>query len=166
MLSFSRKTDYALVALAGLAAMSPGGASAHELADRLRLPLPVLRNILKRLAQHGVVVSTQGSAGGYRLARSADCITLADVVQAVQGPVRLALCCAPDQAAHERGHECRLEDSCRIKATVRTVHQRLMSFLGEVNLDQIARGEVGAGHSDRQQLGSSSRPLAIRSAVR
>jgi Rrf2 family protein len=149
MLSLTRKTDYALVALAGLAAKWPsgdGGASAHELAERLDLPLPVLRNILKALARGGVVASTQGVGGGYRLARSAEQITLSDIVQAVQGPVRLALCCS--DSTDERGeHVCRLEDSCRIKASVRGVHHRLMEFLGQVTLAQIASGEVAAGNS-------------------
>lgn len=152
MLSLTRKTDYALVALAGLAAKWPdggGGASAHELAERLDLPLPALRNILKALARGGVVASTQGVSGGYRLARSAEHITLSDIVQAVQGPVRLALCCS-DSADDHGNHICRLEDSCRIKATVRGVHHRLMEFLGQVTLAQIASGDfAGATSSPR-----------------
>lgn len=146
MLSLTRKTDYALVALAGLTARERdggGGASAHELAERLDLPLPALRNILKALARGGVVASSQGATGGYRLARSAEQITLSDIVQAVQGPVRLALCCS-DSADEQGEHICRLEDSCRIKATVRGVHHRLMEFLGQVTLAQIASGEIAA----------------------
>jgi Rrf2 family protein len=150
LLSLTRKTDYALVALAGLASGRSGSESAHELAERLRLPLPALRNILKQLAHHGIVSSTQGASGGYRLARPARQVTLADVVQAVQGPVRLALCCASEREDGERGHVCRLEDSCKIKATVRTVHHRLMDFLDEVNLEQIASGNVGAKSSPRR----------------
>ena len=143
MLSLTRKTDYALVALASLAMQAPVGASANELARRLNLPLAALRNILKRLAQHGLVASTQGAAGGYRLARPAEQITLAEVVHAVQGPVRLTLCCPADSVDSGGHHLCRLEDGCRIKATVRTVHQRLVQFLDQVNLAQIAAGEVG-----------------------
>lgn len=150
MLSLTRKTDYALVALAGLASGNSQCASAHELAERLRLPLPALRNILKQLAHHGIVNSTQGASGGYRLAKPANQVTLADVVQAVQGPVRLALCCSSDREQSEGEHVCRLEDSCKIKATVRTVHHRLMEFLDEVNLEQIAAGRVGAPRSSRR----------------
>ena len=154
MLSLTRKTDYALVALAGLAANWPdgrGGASAHELADRLDLPLPALRNILKALARHGVVASTQGVSGGYRLARPAEQITLSDIVQAVQGPVRLALCCT-DSTDNHGDHVCRLEDSCRIKATVRGVHDRMMEFLAQVTLAQIASGEIAPGNAAPHSL--------------
>ena len=69
MLSLNRKTDYALVALAGLCAADQR-LSARDLAGRLQLPLPVLRNILKVLTQRGVLRSEQGSRGGYRLAGS------------------------------------------------------------------------------------------------
>lgn len=150
LLSLTRKTDYALVAMASLArassprrrgtAAEPARASAHELADELHLPLPVLRNILKTLAHHGLLNSTQGSSGGYGLARPANDITLADVIQAMEGPVRLAVCCPiPEDETEQR---CFREDSCRIKATVRRVHDRLREFLDTVSLADIASDRV------------------------
>ncbi len=142
MLSFTRKTDYALVALAGLAIQAPAAESAHELASRLNLPLPALRNILKELAHHGLVASTQGSAGGYRLARPADEITLSDVVEAIEGPARLAMCCGG--AVDEPDHHCRLEDSCRIKSAIRGIHRRLQSVLDQVTLAEIIANGMDA----------------------
>ena len=64
----TRKTDYALVALAGLARHPAAYASARDLAGQLQLPLPVLRNILKQLAAAGLLASTRGPSGGYKLA--------------------------------------------------------------------------------------------------
>jgi Rrf2 family protein len=131
----TRKTDYALVALAGLARQADA-ASARDLAQQLHLPLPVLRNILKDLATHGLLLSSRGPSGGYRLARDPHEISLADIVGVIEGPVQLLKCCPPDPNELKPG--CRLEDSCRIKSNVGRVHDRLMEFLHEVTLDQIA----------------------------
>ncbi|MHC4447160.1 MAG: RrF2 family transcriptional regulator [Planctomycetota bacterium] len=135
---FTRKTDYALVALAGLAHAGAGGASARELADSLHLPLPVLRNILKRLAAHGLLMSSRGPSGGYRLARKPDEITLAQVVDVIEGPVQLLRCC-PVPAGQEP--RCQLEDSCRIKSNVQRVHDGLMGYLNGVTLAEITNNE-------------------------
>ena len=117
MLSLSRKADYALVALAGLADHELAGSSARDLADELHLPLPALRNILKRLTQQGFLTSTQGPKGGYRLARRPEHITLGQLVEAIDGPVQLAMCC-PVPAGVEQP-QCQLEPSCRSRSSSR-----------------------------------------------
>jgi len=132
----TRKTDYALVALAGLSRAGVSRASARDLARDCQLPLPLLRNILKVLASHGLLVSTRGPNGGYQLARAPRGITLAEIVEAMEGPMRLVPCCHATSTPQDEG--CRLEDSCHIKGQVRTVHGRLLRFLEEVTLDQIA----------------------------
>ncbi len=132
----TRKTDYALVALARLAQQDCDSASARDLADQLHLPLPVLRNILKVLATNGLLVSSRGPSGGYRLARAPHEISLAEIVKVIEGPVQLLKCCPTEPDEHMP--RCRLEDSCRIKTNVGRVHERLMAFLNDVTLDQIA----------------------------
>ena len=129
----TRKTDYALVALAGLARQERAS-SARDLAAQLHLPLPVLRNVLKVLATEGLLASTRGPSGGYRLAQPAHEITLARIVEAIEGPVQLLSCCP---AGSDEVPRCRYEDSCHIKGNVQAVHVRLMGFLNEVTLDQI-----------------------------
>ena len=140
MLSLSRKADYALVALAGLAADRGSGASARDLADRLHLPLPALRNILKRLTQQGLLASTQGPRGGYRLARRPGEITIAQLVEAIDGPARITMCCPADPAADRP--RCHLEPSCRIKEAVRHLNSGLVEFLESVTLADIVDGSV------------------------
>lgn len=136
MLLLTRKTDYALLALASLARQTPSGASARALSERLSLPLPVLRNILKQLTSRGVLKSTRGTRGGYRLARSPHQITLAQLLEAIEGPMRLARCCSVPEGEEEP--ECRLEESCLIRGNMRRVHASLMQFLDEVTLAQLA----------------------------
>ena len=136
----TRKTDYALVALAGLARQGDASASARDLAEQLHLPLPVLRNILKVLTSHGLLVSTRGPSGGYRLARPPARITLAQIIEIIEGPVQLVTCCPTTPGEVET--RCQLEDSCLIKGNVRKVHESLMEFLNEVTLDQLATDVV------------------------
>lgn len=136
MLLITRKTDYALLALASLANLEPQGTSARDLAERLHLPLPVLRNILKQLARCHVLKSTRGTKGGYRLAKPASEISLAELVEAIEGPLRLTRCCPIPENAVEP--ECKLEETCIIQMNVRKVHARLMEFLDEVKLAEIA----------------------------
>ncbi len=137
MLSLTRKSDYALVAMTGLTELSPAPTSARELSDQLRLPLPALRNILKSLARAELLESTQGSTGGYRLAKPADQITLASIVEAIEGPIRLAPCCSTN--SDPGSDACRREDSCRIKAAVQSLNHRLEDFLLMVTLGDLTR---------------------------
>ncbi len=155
MLLLTRKTDYALLALASLARQTPAGASARGLAERLKLPLPVLRNILKQLTSRGVLKSTRGTRGGYRLARSPQEITLAQLLEAIEGPMRLARCCSVPEGEEEA--ECRLEESCLIRGNMRRVHASLMQFLDEVTLAQLAEEDSSA----ELKPGSSAAPLSL-----
>lgn len=143
MLSLTRKADYALVAMADLACQEPARVSAREIAERSHLPLPVLTNILKRLTRQGLVTSTRGAKGGYRLARGPGQITLADLIHAVESPIRFARCCHTEEADDES--VCDKEDVCRIKGPVRRVNQSLREFLGQVTLAHIAWDTVPIG---------------------
>jgi len=136
MLLITRKTDYALLALASLANLEPQGTSARDLAERLHLPLPVLRNILKQLARCGVLKSTRGTKGGYRLAKPADEISLAELVEVIEGPLRLTRCCSVPVEDNEP--KCQLDETCLIQKNVRIIHTRLMEFLNDVKLTEIA----------------------------
>ena len=136
MLSLTRKADYAFVAMAELAQRSPDRVSAREIAETIRVSLPMLSNVLHQLHQYGLVSATKGSKGGYRLAKVPEDISLADMIDAMQGPFRLVACCASERGAD--GPECDIEDSCRIKGPVRRVHERLRSFLSDIDLDHIA----------------------------
>jgi DNA-binding IscR family transcriptional regulator len=70
MLRLSKKADYALIAMKHLATRSDGGASsAREIAEQYDIPLELMAKVLQRLARRGLVVSLQGTRGGYRLAR-------------------------------------------------------------------------------------------------
>lgn len=146
MFTLTRKADYALVALTGLADHDPERLSTRELAGRLQLPLPALRNILKDLCHHGLVTATHGARGGYRLARGPGEITVAQIVEAIEGPMKFARCC-PHPGEAEESPACRLARSCRIKAAIRQMHGRVIEVLDQVTLrDLAAAGAAADGH--------------------
>jgi len=140
MLSLTRKSDYALVALVHLARQAPGRASARQIAERFQVPLPMLMNILKELMNCGLVSSTRGVNGGYSLAKPSDQITLADLIEAIDGPVRLAMCCGDE--SQQREPECDLQAGCPTREPIQKVHDLFRRFLDQVTLADLESNNV------------------------
>lgn len=145
MLSLTRKTDYALVALSHLGSRRRDDArpvSAREIADRFELPPSLLMNILKELGNAGLLNSTRGSNGGYELAVDPAAVSLMDVVAAIEGPVRITTCCQtePTDATHlsaDVAEACSLEDRCPIREPIHRLHERIHRFLAQVTLADL-----------------------------
>jgi len=139
MLTLTRKTDYALIALTHLAHEPAGYSSAREIASKYNLPLPLLMNLLKLLAQKGLARSVRGPRGGYTLAIAANKIALTDIINAVEGPVQLVQCVD----MHDEGNkvtegECQLVSCCPVRSPIHRIHDRLVSFLTSITLADIA----------------------------
>ena len=83
----SAKVDYALRALLELAAAPPGPVKGERLSSAQGIPPKFLENILTELRRAEIVATQRGVEGGYRLARPADEITVADVIRALEGPI-------------------------------------------------------------------------------
>jgi Rrf2 family protein len=134
MLRLSKKVDYALIALMHLAHQDQagdGGAwSAREIAKGCGLPPDLLAKILQRLAREGIVVSHQGTKGGYSLGRPADQIHVVSVVEAVDGPLSLTQCFTDDGA-------CEQFDTCSVKSPLQRLNDRVLQMLGHVTIAQI-----------------------------
>jgi Rrf2 family protein len=135
MFTLTRKTEYALIALSHLAAEEDRLASAREIADEYRLPLPVLTNVLKMLNRCGIVVSERGAKGGYRLAQDPHQISLAQLIRAVEGPTRLVRCTGGHSGPPRRS--CELISHCPVRPAVLKVHQRMQRFLESVSVGEI-----------------------------
>jgi Rrf2 family protein len=140
MLTLTRKTDYALIALAHLAHEPAGFSSAREIAAKYNMPLPLLMNLLKLLAQKGLARSVRGPRGGYTLALPPDKITLTDIIAAVEGPVQLVQCIEhelEDGGKADDG-ECKLVACCPVRSPIHRIHDRLVAFLSGITLADIA----------------------------
>ncbi len=85
-----------------------------------------------------------GSKGGYRIAKPVEQISLADLIDAIEGPFRLALCCETDRDCAD-DESCDLEPNCQVKDSIRWVHHTLQQFLDRVTLAQIAFNNIPIG---------------------
>ena len=96
----SAKVDYALRAVTELAASPPGFVKAERLATAQAIPLKFLENILLELRRAEIVASQRGADGGYRLAKPAAEVSLADVIRAVEGPIATVRGARPEDAEY------------------------------------------------------------------
>ena len=126
MLRVSKLTDYATVVLTCLAA-GDDMMSAQALAERARLELPTVSKLLKQLAQAGLVASTRGINGGYRLVRAPERISIADIVTAMEGPIGMTECSAQSGAC---GHE----PHCGVRVNWQRINQAIAGALANVTL--------------------------------
>jgi FeS assembly SUF system regulator len=131
MLKLAKLTDYATVLMTVLAADPARWASAQELADRSHLSLATTSKLLKQLAKAKLVEAARGAHGGYRLLRPATQITVADVVDAIEGPIAVTEC-----SIHAGG--CSIERSCGTRANWRLINTAIREALEAVTLAQMA----------------------------
>jgi Rrf2 family protein len=126
--------DYAVVLMTA-AARYPAGArlSATELSGDTGVPLPTAQKLMGQLATSGLLTSARGAAGGFALSRPADAISLADIVEAVEGPIALTMC------ADGVNHECLLDAHCRVKPHMGVVGNAVRGALGAVSLTELAQ---------------------------
>lgn len=130
----SHLADYAVVLMTA-AARRPAGArlSATELSCETGVPLPTAQKLMGQLAASGLLSSARGAGGGFALARSAEAISLADIVEAVEGPIALTMC------SDSNNHECILDAHCRVKPHIGIVGSAVRGALGAVRLTELAR---------------------------
>ena len=121
----SAKSDYALRALIEMASRSDGKAvSAEELGKQQEIPHGFLQAILADLRRAGVVLSQRGQAGGWRLARAAESVTVADVIRAVDGPLASVRGRRPEEVAYDGAAEPLQQVWIAVRANLRAVLER------------------------------------------
>ena len=149
MLRLSKKSDYALISMKHLAMRQDVGASAsaREIAEAYAIPLELLAKILQRLVRARLLVSVQGTRGGYRLSRAPASITVADVIQAVDGPVTVTACSPSD-------HECDQFTRCSIRDPLWKIKTRILDALNTVTLAEMASDGVAASVAVAPPAGS------------
>ena len=126
----SNLADYAVVTMSAAARHCGGGrTSAAELAAETGLPTPTVAKLVSKLSAAGLLRSVRGAGGGLQLARPAAAITLADIVEAVEGPIALATCIEG---------ECAMDHDCRVRPHWPMVNQALRGALAGIPLTQLA----------------------------
>ncbi len=131
MLRIAKLTDYAVALMAHMANLPERRASAQQLGLELGLPVPTVAALLKRLTRAGMVASTRGAVGGYRLARSAAGISMAEIIAVLEGPLALTECALRDGA-------CGLEARCATRGNWRLISRAVQVALESVSLADMA----------------------------
>src|SRR6476646_2811289 len=134
----SHLADYAVVLMTA-AARRPAGArlSATELARETGVPLPTAQKLMGQLAACGLLSSARGVSGGFALSRPATEISLADIVEAGEGPIAMTVC-------SEGRNDCALDAHCRVKPHMGLVGNAVRGALGAVSLTSLC-GPASAG---------------------
>ena len=130
MLRMSKLTDYGTVVLACLARGDQPLHSAAQVAVETHLAQPTVSKLLKALTRAGLVHSERGALGGYALARSAEQISAADIIDALEGPVAITACSATEG-------QCDLEPVCQVGSAWQRINVSIRAALGEVTLNDL-----------------------------
>src|SRR5206468_8888456 len=132
MLRLSKKADYALMAMKHLALRGDrGSSSAREIAGLYDIPIELMAKVLQRLVRRGLLASQQGTRGGYQLARKPTQISVADVIEAIDGPLTVTACSS-------EASRCDQFDKCNVRDPLWKVRERILSALGECTIAELS----------------------------
>jgi FeS assembly SUF system regulator len=138
MFKVNKLTDYATVVLIEIARNNVVRSSQH-LSERTGIPLPTVAKLMKSLSKAGLTHSQRGAGGGYALGRAPGSITIADVIQAVEGPIALTAC------ADTSEEHCGIEAVCPVQGKWNKVNTAVRAALSEVTLADMADDVAGFG---------------------
>jgi FeS assembly SUF system regulator len=130
----SSLADYAVVLMTA-AARHCGGVgrlNATLLAEETGVPLPTAQKLVSRLAGAGLLESARGAGGGFRLSRPPASISLAEVIEAVEGPIALTTC------VDDARHDCALDGHCAVKPHWGVVNRAVRGALAGVSLAELS----------------------------
>ena len=130
MFKVNKLTDYAMVVLIDIAC-ADGRRSAHQVSDHTGIPLPTVAKLMKSLNKAGLVASQRGATGGYALGRQPREISVADVIEAVEGPIALTAC------ADTSDETCSMQSSCLVQGKWNRVNRAVRAALTDVTLAEM-----------------------------
>lgn len=154
-MQLSTRGRYAVMAMVDLATQQAIGCECGpvclaQIADRQQLSLSYLEQLFGKLRRAGLVASARGPGGGYRLARTSDAITVADIIAAVDEPVRATRCpdkeggCVTSPAGSDAGR-------CQTDELWAELNRQIELFLASITLADVVAGRV-AGRRRAMEL--------------
>jgi Rrf2 family transcriptional regulator, cysteine metabolism repressor len=130
MLKLSKKIDYGLLAINYMASHQDEFVSnTKQIAEEFNIPVELLAKVLQRLAKKGLINSVNGPKGGYMLAKDPTNISVAEVVEAIEGPIRIADC--------YKVYHCLQIDRCSIRTPIERIQASIIELLGGMTLAQM-----------------------------
>jgi FeS assembly SUF system regulator len=143
MLRITKLTDYAIIVLTHVAEDDRPQSTARDIADRSKLPRPTVGKVLKTLARAGLVVASRGKKGGYNLAKPAKEISIADIIEAIEGPIALTECGDPSASA------CEMEACCPVRAHWLKIGGVVRRALQSLSLEVLRQQDRGKSASEK-----------------
>jgi Rrf2 family transcriptional regulator, iron-sulfur cluster assembly transcription factor len=133
MMELTRKGEYAIRGILYLARQPRGKVSlVGEIAQASEVPKTFLAKILRDFVKVGLATSSRGTGGGFSLSRPADRITLREVVEAVEGPIR------PNRCLMGTG-TCERDGTCRVHPVWKKVRDQIVTVLDGVTIAELAQ---------------------------
>ncbi len=135
MMRFSKKVEYALIAMVEMARRNPEYdlVTARSLAREYHIPQEILSKVLQKLTKIGLLQSVQGIKGGYTLAREVEQINLLDVVECIEGPMRVVACTTG------RPCDCSQFLFCNIQTPMQYIQDEILQLLRSITLKDLLR---------------------------
>ena len=131
MLRITKITDYGFILLAHMANQERDSLhNAKDLSATINIPLPTVSKVLKILTQGGILQSHQGSKGGYSLAKPANQISAAEIIEAIEGPVAITDCSGAEGC----------ERNCMVSPRWQQVNNAVIGALQGLTLSDMANG--------------------------
>ena len=130
MIRLTKLADYGIVMMTHLA-QGGGQASTHDIADATGIPQPMASKILKALVRADLLRSRRGAKGGYDLARVADAISVAEIIEALEGPIAITECVG-------EGHACDIELLCPARTNWQRINDAVREALVNISLAEMA----------------------------
>lgn len=141
MLKISKKADYALMALQHIASVQFGDVTpgrvvnTKEIAEEYNIPLELLAKVLQVLSKSGLIESLNGPKGGYLLARNVREITIAQILESIEGPLAITDC------SHEKeGDYCMQREHCNIRTPLLKIQDSIYQLLNNMTLGDMMGG--------------------------
>jgi len=130
MFRINRMTDYAVVVLVDMARRD-GVRAAQQLSEDTGVPLPTVAKLMKSLCHADLVASTRGAGGGYTLSRAPSDISVAHIIEAVEGPIAINAC------VDDNTDDCGLQGLCSMHGNWERINQVIRRALRDVSLAEM-----------------------------
>lgn len=137
-------TEYGCLALLAIGAAEPEYCRRQDIAERYRIPVDFLEQVLRKLSAAGIVMARRGAGGGFRLARPAASIAIADIARAIDGPL------APTRSVSENFYfPTPVEESKAFHRLFREVRDAIAAILESTTLEDMLDEERSLGRARR-----------------
>ena len=131
MMRINKLTDYGIVVMTEIATMKSDTVhTAKVISERTKIPLPTVTRLLKTLSNEGLLDSQRGSQGGYSLSESASTISVASIIESIEGPIALTECSTNECA-------CSYESSCNVELPWQKINNTVKTALEKISLAEM-----------------------------